>query len=189
MKKTLAWSIVVLLLLSQFITSCTARWSQEVEDMLQNVYDAEELNSYFYTTDTDTNGSDKEVLVLEVIDWDTFSYVDNGETIKVRMLWIDAPESNTLRFWHAEKHWDESKKYLKYLIESKVVTIQSDLTQDDTDTYWRQLRYVFLNNININNMIISEWYAKEYTFKKKYYKFQKLFKASQKEDKKNKLNI
>ena len=40
--------------------------------------------------------------------------------------------------------------FLKKELEGKKVKLEADKTQTDKDTYGRDLRYVFLNDININ---------------------------------------
>ena len=119
------------------------------------------------------------VKVIKVIDWDTFSFYYKGELVNTRMIWIDAPESNTKRYWYAEKWGKEAKAFLNKLIAGQYVTIQYDASQSKIDMYNRHLVYVFLNWENINNTMIANCHAKEYTFKTAY-KFQNLFKESAK---------
>ena len=92
--------------------------------------------------------------VEKVIDWDTII----ANWIKIRFLWVDAPESTTLRFWHTECFWIESKNYLKKELEWKTI----DLKIEWKDKYWRTLAFVFLNWININYELVKNWYAKKY---------------------------
>lgn len=125
-------------------------------------------------------------LVKKVIDWDTIDLDYNWKTISVRFIWIDSPESYETRFWYVECYWYEAKTYLKNLIEWKNVNIEFDSTQWQTDKYGRYLAYIFLDWTNINNEMIKNWYAWEYTYNKAY-KYQDIFKVSEKTASENKL--
>jgi hypothetical protein len=90
-----------------------------------------------------------------------------------------------IRFWYKECYWEESSNYLKILLEWKHIQIEFDQTQWKTDKYNRYLWYIFLDWENINNQMIREWYAWEYTYDKDY-KYQALFKSSQDQASENK---
>lgn len=121
--------------------------------------------------------------VLSVTDGDTIKIDYNWEETKIRFIWIDTPESYITRFWYKECYWDEASDYLKGLLTWQKVSIEFDITQDRIDKYWRLLVYVFLNWENINEKLIQEGYAFEYTHEKAY-KYQKEFKNLEKESKK-----
>lgn len=123
--------------------------------------------------------NNKTYFVSKVIDWDNIDLDYSWKTISVRLIWIDSPESYLTRFWYKECYWDEAKNYLNNLIEWKYIKIEFDKTQWKTDKYWRYLWYIFLKWDNINNEMINNWYAWEYTYSK-VYKYQNIFKSSQK---------
>ena len=106
--------------------------------------------------------------VTSVIDGDTFHIKYQGKTQSVRMLGIDAPESNKTRYKYLECFGLEAKNYLKTLIDKKKITLQFDPSQDQKDIYDRLLAYVFLDDKNINQTMIEDGYAKEYTYKTPY---------------------
>lgn len=106
--------------------------------------------------------------VSSIIDGDTFRIKYQGKTQSVRLLGIDAPESNKTRYKYLECFGTEAKNYLKTLIDKKKITFQFDPSQDQKDIYDRLLAYVFLEGENINQMMIEEGYAKEYTYKTAY---------------------
>lgn len=126
--------------------------------------------------------------VLRVIDGDTISFEKDWENIKARLIWIDAPESNKTRYWKNEKWWLEAKLKLEELVLNKNISIEYDENQEKTDKYWRKLIYLFLDWENIWEKLIKEWYAKEYTYNKKY-KYQQNFKEAEKIAKENKKGI
>lgn len=117
--------------------------------------------------------------VKTVYDGDTFSIDFNWETQKVRLLWIDAPESSTTRFWYVECFGKESKEYLKDLIDDQQVEIYFDENTDKKDSYWRRLAYVKFNWYNLNESLISNWYAFEYTHNSQNYSQKEIFKNQQ----------
>lgn len=122
----------------------------------------------------------KQYKVVKVVDWDSISIKYNNKTTNIRMIWVDAPESTASRFWYIECYWKESKKYLTDLLSWKntYVTIETDISQWETDFYKRILWYVFLSWININQKIINDWYWREYTYQKNYI-YQSNFKEAQ----------
>jgi len=117
--------------------------------------------------------------VTKVIDGDTFEVYIDGKIEKVRMIGINTPETVDPRR-PVQCYGKEASNKLKELIEGKIIKLDPDHTQDNYDRYNRALRYVYLDDININQKMIQEGYAFEYTYKKPY-KFQSEFKQSEKE--------
>jgi micrococcal nuclease len=74
----------------------------------------------------------------------------------------------------------EASNYLKGLIDNKQVTLEKDPSKPGTDEYGRLLRYVFLDNANIGEVMIRDGYAYEYTYKSEKYVYQNQFKQSEK---------
>lgn len=116
--------------------------------------------------------SSASALVTRVIDGDSFYVEINGKTEQVRALGIDAPEYN-------ECFGTEAKKEASKLLSSKSIILENDPTQSDRDIYNRLLRYMFINNLNFDEEMIRQGFAKEYTFKGISYKYQKEFKKVQ----------
>ena len=105
------------------------------------------------------------VKVFSVLDGDTMRYRDeDGVLQSVRLLGIDAPESNTARYKKVECLGKETKEYLTKLIKNKYVQLVFD-EQQQRDIYGRLLAYVYLDDLLVNEHLISEGYAKEYTYK------------------------
>jgi len=102
---------------------------------------------------------------IEIVDGDTIHYGD----LSIRMIWIDAPESNTSRYGYTECYWKEASAHLKELLkDAKEVTIEKDSTQWELDKYGRTLGYVIADGVNINEKMIEDGYAFEYTYDKAY---------------------
>ena len=95
----------------------------------------------------------QDVKVIRIIDGDTFE-IENGD--KVRMIGIDAPELK-------DNEGLESKNHLKLLIENKYVSLIKDEKNKNKDFFGRLLRYVYLDNSDINLKMIEDGYANVYT--------------------------
>ena len=95
----------------------------------------------------------QDVMVIRVIDGDTFE-IENGD--KVRMIGIDAPELK-------DNEGLESKNHLKLLIENKYVSLIKDEKNKNKDFFGRLLRYVYLEDSDVNLEMIKDGHAKVYT--------------------------
>ena len=99
-----------------------------------------------------------EVYVSEVTDGDTFK-MNTGET--VRLLCIDAPETD-------EKGYTEAAKFLESLILYKEVRLEKAETLNQTDKYKRTLAFVHVNNLGkdvfINQLIITAGFSGIYEY-------------------------
>lgn len=153
------------------------------------------LDTFVYTIpDKTTTEKEKKqeakkegIKVFSVLDGDTFRYKDsNWKLQSVRLLWVDSPESNTARYRKTECYGKESKQALTNLIKGKTVKLEFDQNQSSTDNYGRQLAYVRLDDLLVNQHLIAEGYAKEYTFKTAYSK-QSEFQSAQSQAKEKKI--
>lgn len=112
--------------------------------------------------------------VLKVIDGDTIEVSLNSKTERVRLIGIDSPEIPDERK-PVQCFGKEASNKAKEVLNNKTIILESDPTQRDKDEYGRLLRYVFVDNLNFNELMISEGYAYEYTFKGNSYKYQPEF--------------
>ena len=138
-----------------------------------------------------TSKNPKTVLanVLYVIDGDTIDVVIDGKKERVRLIGIDAPEVE-YEDKPADCFADESAASLKALIDGKAVSLASDPTQGDRDSYGRLLRYAYLSdNTNVNKQMVSQGYARQYSYKGIPYQFQKEFQEAEREAKKLKKGL
>ena len=124
--------------------------------------------------------------VIRVIDWDTIEINSGWKIEKIRLIWVDTPEtvdtSKTIQCFGKEA----SKKATELLLNKKVKLI-IDETQGNKDKYDRLLRYVYTEDGTlVNKILIEQWYANEYTYKTAY-KFQKEFKTGAEYASKNKI--
>lgn len=141
------------------------------------------FDTYSYNPNKKVENQTWTVKVYSVLDGDTFRFrKEDGTLQSVRLLWADAPESNKTRYRTTECFGVEAKNYLTNLIKNKNVRLEFDDSQEQIDLYGRYLAYVYLDDEFINQKMIAEGYAKEYTFKTEY-QFQKEFQKSEQEAK------
>lgn len=126
--------------------------------------------------------------VLRVIDGDTIEVSLNKKKESVRLIGIDAPETNDPRKT-VECFGREASNKAKEVLTGKTITLESDSTQENSDKYGRLLRYVFLNDLNFNKFMISEGYAHEYTYQSNPYKYQLEFMTAEKSARENKKGL
>ncbi len=118
--------------------------------------------------------------VRTVIDGDTIIAETEGEMQTVRLLGIDTPEVDP-QYNPIECYGREATNATKEKLLNQTVTLENDDTQGTLDKFGRVLAYVFLpDGTNVNQYLITEGFAKEYTYNKPY-KYQKEFRIAEKE--------
>ena len=90
--------------------------------------------------------------MTRVIDGDTFE-TESGE--KVRLIGINAPEISDI-------FGQEAKQHLSDLIDGKTIDLYTDNISKDRDRYSRLLRYVIIDDTDINKQMISDGFAFAY---------------------------
>ena len=98
------------------------------------------------TEDTITWAEDT-LICTSIIDGDTFR-LETGE--KVRLIGIDAPELS-------QPGGKMSREYLAHLLLGKPITLEKGT--EDRDKYNRLLRFVYIDNLCINEEMIRQGYA------------------------------
>lgn len=126
--------------------------------------------------------------VERVIDGDTVKIVLGSTTETVRLIGIDTPETV-----HPSKPVEcfgkEASDKTKSLLEGTSVRIETDPSQGTRDKYGRLLAYLFLpDGTNVNQLLIAEGYAYEYTYNLPY-KYQSQFKQAEKDAREQKRGL
>ena len=121
--------------------------------------------------------------VLRVIDGDTIEIRLGNNLESVRMIGIDAPETVDPRKT-IECFGKEASRKASVLLDGKEITLESDPTQGNRDKYGRLLRYIFLDDLNFNKLMIREGFAHEYTYNFPY-KHQEEFRNAEKDAREN----
>lgn len=139
------------------------------------------------TTSTQSPIVSSTYFVTAVIDGDTIDVSKDGKTDRIRLIGIDTPETDPRNT--VECFGKEATARATQLMRGKIVTLESDPSQDNVDKYGRLLRYVFLTDgTNVNYLMVKEGFAQEYTYNLPY-KYQSSFKSAQAEAKNLKLGL
>jgi micrococcal nuclease len=93
--------------------------------------------------------------VINVIDGDTVK-IESGEV--VRLIGIDTPETSG----GGECYSSEATKKLEELVLNKEVELEKDVSE--TDRYQRLLRYIWIGDTLVNQVLVWEGYAKVSTY-------------------------
>lgn len=96
-------------------------------------------------------------VVTRVIDGDTIVVSQFGASYTVRYIGMDTPEP--YRDGEPACYSVAATNRNKELVADKTVTLVADV--EDTDKYDRLLRYVYAENILVNEVLVSEGYAKK----------------------------
>lgn len=136
----------------------------------------------------DLVSTEESAKVLRIIDGDTIEVGLNNKKATVRLIGIDAPETMDPRIT-AECFGKEALKKAKEILNGRTVVLESDPTQKNRDKYGRLLRYVFLNDLNFNKLMISEGFAHEYTYQGNSYEYQLEFIEAQKSARESKKGL
>lgn len=127
--------------------------------------------------------------VLKVVDGDTIKVMYNGRETSVRFIGVNTPETVDPRK-PVECFGREASDHLKNLLSGKKVKLRRDDTQTDRDKYGRILRYVYLDDQDVNLAIISNGYGYEYTYNGAFpYAKQAAYKQAQKDAETNKRGL
>lgn len=89
--------------------------------------------------------------VTFVINGDSFT-VEGGT--QVRLIGVDAPQ-------RGEPHYEEARDFLISLIYEEDVLLEADI--DDRDKYKRDLRYVYIDDVFVNEKVLAEGLATQLT--------------------------
>lgn len=104
--------------------------------------------------------SRESVIFDECIDGDTAKVLFNGETIKVRFLAIDTPETKHPTKDEEAYGKDASEYTCNRLKKAKDITLEFDPNSDKLDKYNRYLAWVFIDGSLLQEELISNGLAK-----------------------------
>ena len=113
--------------------------------------------------------------VDKVIDGDTLDVSFEDYKERVRLIGVDTPETKDPRK-PVQCFGKEAAAKTSELLKNRGVQLVVDPTQGNRDIYKRLLRYVYRDDgLFINQTLIADGFAFEYTYKNKKYKFQEDF--------------
>lgn len=97
-----------------------------------------------------------EIKLVDCIDGDTARFIIDGKEEKVRFLGIDTPESTN----YVEEYGIKASNYTcSVLKNANDIYIEYDLNSDKRDKYNRVLGYIFVDNNNLSELLLSNGYA------------------------------
>ncbi len=146
------------------------------------------------TTSEESRDSDEvraktaqESQVIRVVDGDTIVVSLNKKPETIRFIGINTPETVAPNK-PVQCYGPEASVRTKELLTDQIVRLEADPSQDDRDQYDRLLRFVHLGDENVNQLLVREGFAKEYTYQKPY-KYQTEFREEQKTAKANRVGL
>jgi micrococcal nuclease len=156
-------SLRYLITIITFFVGMTVNPSLEVtnNDVVTREQDTSETKENASTrsivnTTVDEETQQEKVTVVSVTDGDTIRVDINGENKPVRLIGINTPELS-----HPSEpvqcYSQEAKKALENLILNKEVTLEIDISE--TDKYNRLLRYIWIDEILVNEYMTQNGYA------------------------------
>lgn len=175
MTKNIKIGIVAIAAIFIFLIGRASNSPAEQKDLLDKTVEAS-----LSTTPTPTPAIASDVYkVVRVIDGDTIE-IEGGQT--VRYIGMDTPESTNTK----ECYGDKAAEINKNLVEGKNIKLVKDISE--TDRYGRLLRYVYLDDKFINDILVKDGYATAATFPPDV-QFQEQFTQSEKEAREKKLGL
>lgn len=119
--------------------------------------------------------------VVRVVDGDTVIVRIGEDDTSVRLIGIDAPESDG-PYTTYECFAEEAAHALRTFVGDSSVYLEFDASQESHDVYGRLLGYVYLqDNTFVTQKLIKEGYVREYTHKGVAYRYQDLFQEEERQ--------
>lgn len=98
----------------------------------------------------------EKIELVNCIDGDTAKFIIDGKEEKVRFLGIDSPESTN----YIEEYGKEASNYTCELLKNaNDIYIEYDVNSDRRDKYNRVLGWIFIDNNNLSELLLSKGYA------------------------------
>jgi micrococcal nuclease len=157
-----------------------------IDDTTLPNFNATESSTEFTEPTYATSNTKVTYAVERVVDGDTIIANIDGESIRIRFIGIDTPESVNSDDSKNCEYGKVSSKYTKKLLTGKKVSLVYDTSKKDI--YGRTLAYVYLGNEMVNYNLVANGYAvaKEYVPNTKY---SSLFTYAQIQAEKNKVGM
>lgn len=114
-------------------------------------------------------GKGETAIVARVIDGDT---VELAGGTRLRYIGIDTPELSGQKECYGKESYEKNRE----LVEGKTVTLEKDVSE--IDRYGRLLRYVWLDDRLVNEMLVSGGFANAVSYPPDI-KYQEIFRAAE----------
>ena len=117
--------------------------------------------------------------VAAVVDGDTVNVRMNGKVEPVRLIGIDAPETSAPGR-AAQCFGSQAGAQAEALLAGQTVRLEFDASQGRRDRYDRLLAYVWAGDTHVNEWLVRQGYAREFTYSAPY-RHQSAFQAAEAE--------
>lgn len=108
----------------------------------------------------DSNYLKGNIQFLECVDGDTAWFLINEKKVKVRFLGIDAPEIAHSSDEEGDYYGEEAKNFTCSMLSSAHnIRLLNDPNSDSHDKYDRMLAWVFVDDVNLNLLLVEKGYA------------------------------
>ena len=115
--------------------------------------------------------------VLEVVDGDTVKVSKDGVATTIRLIGIDTPETKDPRK-PVQCFGQNASDRAHELLDGLQVELELDPSQGTYDKYGRTLAYVYADSTFVNQLLVEQGYAHEYTYDQPY-RYQSQFRAAE----------
>lgn len=117
--------------------------------------------------------------VVSVVDGDTVKVRMGGRVESVRLIGIDAPEP-AASGRPAQCFGPDASAKAGELLAGKAVRLEFDESQGRLDRYGRLLAYVWVDDVHVNEWMLRQGYAREFTYSLPY-RYQAEFQTAEQE--------
>lgn len=106
-------------------------------------------------------GASVSAIVTRVVDGDTIIVNKNGSDYRLRLIGIDTPETvHPSR--EVECFGPEASAYVAEILDGRQVYLEKDISE--TDRFDRLLRYVWLEDIMVNQILVQQGFAQAVSY-------------------------
>ncbi len=148
----------------------------------------EKIQTFFISPNINISDDKIKSSVIRVVDGDTIILDVKGTEKRIRLIGLNTPEINNENI---ECFGLEATEKANYILKTNSkVFLKYDYYREKKDKFGRHLGYIFLyDGQNFAEIMIRKGYGYEYTFRKKKYEYQELFKLTEEYAKKNNLGL
>lgn len=127
-----------------------------------------------------------EVTLDRCVDGDTAWFIIDGESTKVRFLYIDTPESTN----EIQPYGKEAADFVASKLENaSMISLETNIDGDQYDKYGRMLAWVFVDGELLQKEVAKHGYVKKYYDYGYEYTYKKEIEEANQKAKQNKIGI
>lgn len=117
------------------------------------------IGQHYFNLNDIVKGERFSVTLDKTVDGDTAWFLVDGQSVKVRFLYVDTPESTN----QIEPYGKEASLYVENLLKTaKTIELETNPDGDEYDKYDRLLAWVFVDGELVQEKIASEGYCEKF---------------------------